>query len=67
MANIKASVNNWGCVKWSLKKYLNLSNQQIDRIFNFIKTDLPDKDDQQKENSIAEGSEVQQSNESINN
>ena len=67
MANIKASVNNWGCVKTALKKYLNLSNQQIDRIFNFIKTDLPDKDDQQKENSIAEGSEVQQSNESNNN
>lgn len=41
MANVQGSVNNWGCVKAALKKYLKLSNWQIDKLFEFIKNDLP--------------------------
>jgi len=42
MANVKGSNNGWGCVRAALKAYLKLSNWQIDRVFEFMKTDLPE-------------------------
>lgn len=42
MANIKGSNTGWGCVRQAIKAYLKLTNWQIDKVFEFMKTDLPE-------------------------